>query len=88
MNEAERQIWGWEEGKDLHYSDVLASVDDPTSFMEQTIGHNQSHIITLPIQLNNGRILKEELTYHFHPEDYEGRSLIEITGTTLLIKAA
>lgn len=81
-------MWGWEEGRDLRYSDVLASVDNPTRFMEQTIGHNSSHIVTSPIQLKTGTILKEELTYRFHPDDYEGRSLIEITGTTLLVKAA
>lgn len=88
MNNAEAELWGWDTSKPITYSDVLASVDDPTKFMEQTLEHNQSYIVTAPIQIDNGNIVIEELTYTYHTEDYENRSLSQIEGITKVLKVA
>ena len=61
-------------------------MNDPTTFMEQTIGHNESWVMTAPIQIKNGNVVREGLTYTFHPEDYERRSLIKIEGETIFIR--
>jgi hypothetical protein len=54
--------------------------------LEETLGHYKSYNVTSPIQINNGSLVREELTYYFHPDDYDGRSLLRITGTTELLK--
>jgi len=88
MNKAEADLWGWDTSQPITYADVLASVDDPTKFMEQTLGHNKFYIVTAPIQIDNGNIVREELTYTYHTEDYENRSLLQIEGTTNVLKVA
>lgn len=88
VNKAEVDLWGWDMNKPLRYSDVLASVDDPTKFMDMTLGHNQSYIVTSPIQIDNGNVVREELTYHYHPDDYENRTLIKIEGVTNFLQVA
>ena len=88
MNDSEAALWGWDKTKPVRYADVLALVDDPTKFMEQTLDHNESWAMTAPIQINNGKLVQESLTYTYHPDDYERRSLIKIEGVTRLIKAA
>lgn len=88
MNNTEADLWGWDTSKPITYADVLASVDDPTKFMEQTLSHNKSYIVTEPIQIDNGNIVSEELIYTYHREDYENRSLVQIEGTTSVLKVA
>jgi hypothetical protein len=88
MNQTEAALWGWDTSQPITYADVLASVADPDKFMEQTLGHSQSYVVTAPIQIDNGNIVREELTYTYHPEDYENRSLIQIEGTTNVLKVA
>ena len=56
--------------------------------MKQTLGHNKSHVVTSPIQIKNGNTVQEELTYTFHKEEYEGRSLLNIQGSTVFLKVA
>lgn len=88
MNDVEAQLWDWDKSKPVKYGDVLASVGDPGRFMEQTIGHNESYIVTSPIQIGNGNVVREALTYTYHPEDYYNRSLVQIEGVTNLLKVA
>ena len=88
MNDTEAQLWGWDKSKPVRYCDVIASVDDPTAFMEQTISHNELSVLTQPIHIKNGNIVKEALTYTYHLEDYERRSLTNIEGQTIFIRAA
>ena len=88
MNQAEADLWGWDISQPITYADVLASVDDPTKFMEQTLGHNKSAIVTAPIQIDNGKVVRETLSYTYHPEDYHNRSLIKIEGITQFLKVA
>jgi hypothetical protein len=88
MDDAEANLWDWDREKAIKYSDLLASVDDgdKEKFMEQTIGHNKSYVITSPIRISSGNVIREELIYSHHPDDYERRSLMKITGVTNLIK--
>jgi hypothetical protein len=51
-----------------------------------TIDHNESWVMTAPIQIKNGNVVREGLTYTFHPEDYYRRSLIKIEGETIFIR--
>jgi hypothetical protein len=88
MNDTEAQLWGWDKSQPIRYCDVIALVDDPTSFMEQTISHNESWVLTKPIHIKNGNVVKEALTYTYHSEDYERRSLTKIEGQTIFIRAA
>lgn len=86
IDEVEASLWGWDMLRPVRYADVLASVANKEKFMEETLGHCKSYNVTSPIQIKNGSVVREELTYHFHPEDYEGRSLLKINGTTELLK--
>jgi hypothetical protein len=88
MNDIEAKLWEWDKSKPVKYCDVLASVKDPTQFMEQTLGHNESYIVTAPIHIKNGNVVREELVYTYHPEDYQNRSLIQIKGVTNFLKVA
>jgi len=88
MNDLEAKLWGWDKTKPVRYSDVLAIVDDPDRFMEETIGHNKSYSVTSPIQITNGNVVREELIYTYHKEDYENRSLLKIEGVTNFLKVA
>ena len=86
IDDVEARLWGWDKNKPIKYADVLAQVENKEKFMEETLGQCKSYNVTSPIQINNGSLVREELTYHFHPDDYEGRSLLGITGTTELLK--
>ena len=88
MNEVEAKLWGWDQSKPIRYSDVLVSVEYPNRFMEETLDHNESYVVTSPIQICNGNVVRESLTYTYHPEDYENRTLIQIEGVTNFLKVA
>ena len=88
MNDVEARLWGWDKTKPVHYADVLASIENIDQFIEETIGHNKSYIVTSPIQINNGNVIREELIYTYHKEDYENRSLLKIEGVTNFLKVA
>lgn len=85
IDETHRKYWGFDSNMKLKFSDLICSVIDKQQFIEETLGHDKTHMHTSDIQITNGNIVRESLIYNSHPEDYEGRSLLSIYGVTAII---
>ena len=82
IDETHRKYWGFDSNMKLKFSDLICSVIDKQQFIEETLGHDKTHMHTSDIHITNGNIVRESLIY---PEDYEGRSLLSICGVTAII---
>jgi|TARA_B110000438_G_scaffold31065_1_gene30572 hypothetical protein len=76
----------------VSFEEVLQTVDvkSKTLFQEQSIGSTGTHdsFLTNNFQLENGNIIEEFYRFHYHPDDFEKRSPLFISGQTTLLRVA
>ena len=75
----------------VSFVDVFQCIDDKSKdqFQEQVGTWKTKNVFSTDnIQLTNGHVIEEIYKFDFHPDDYERKSLLFITGQTKLLRVA